>query len=121
VTLGSPHHGTDLAELAGGTLGCPVACQQLAAGSELLNRLNAGDETPEGPVFVSVWTADDETVTPPESAELDGALNIGVQSICAGAEVSHGDLPDEPVVQSLVELALAADEPVAPPARCPSG
>jgi triacylglycerol esterase/lipase EstA (alpha/beta hydrolase family) len=121
VTLGSPHHGTDLAELAGGTLGCPVACQQLAADSELLNRLNAGDETPEGPVFVSVWTADDETVTPPESAELDGALNIGVQSICAGAEVSHGDLPDEPVVQSLVELALAADEPVAPPTRCPSG
>ncbi|MDF2966461.1 MAG: lipase class 2 [Nocardioidaceae bacterium] len=121
VTLGSPHHGTDLAEVAGGTLGCPIACQQLATDSELLNRLNAGDETPEGPVFVSVWTADDETVTPPESAELDGALNIGVQSICAGAEVSHGDLPDAPVVRSLVELALAADEPVAAPARCPSG
>jgi triacylglycerol esterase/lipase EstA (alpha/beta hydrolase family) len=120
VTLGSPHHGTDLAELAGGTLGCPVACQQLAAGSELLNRLNAGDETPKGPVFVSVWTSDDETVTPPESAELDGALNIGVQSICPGADVSHGDLPDEPLVQSLVELALATDEPVVP-TRCPAG
>jgi triacylglycerol esterase/lipase EstA (alpha/beta hydrolase family) len=111
VTLGSPHHGTDIANLAGGTLGCPVACQQLASGSSLLNRLNAGDETPAGPVFVSVWTTDDQTVTPPDSAVLEGALNISVQSVCAGQTVSHGDLPDDPVVRSLVERALSRDQP----------
>ncbi len=116
VTLGSPHHGTDLADLAGGTLGCPVACEQLAPDSDLLRALNAGDETPEGPVFVSVWTTDDETVTPPDSAELDGAVNLTVQSVCADAEVSHGDLPDDPVVQSIVELELGTDEAAAPTA-----
>ena len=117
VTLGSPHHGTDIANLAGGTVGCPIACQQLAADSSLLNRLNAGDETPDGPVFVSVWTTGDQTVTPPDSAELEGALNISVQSVCVGEEVSHGDLPDDPVARSLVELALGRDQPVKPPAE----
>jgi triacylglycerol lipase len=114
VSLGSPHHGTDLAGLAGGTLGCPLGCQQLAPDSELLNRLNAGDETPDGPEFVSLWTTDDETVTPPESAELDGALNISVQSICPSASVSHGGLPGDPAVQLMVELALGPDRPARP-------
>ena len=114
VTLGSPHHGTALAELAGGTVGCPIACQQLVRDSALLNELNAGDETPEGPVFVSVWSSDDETVTPPESSELEGALNIPVQSICPDDSVTHGDLPDDPVVQSLVELSLDPGEPESP-------
>jgi triacylglycerol lipase len=116
VSLGSPHHGTDLARLAGGTLGCPLGCQQLAPDSDLLNRLNAGDETPDGPEFVSLWTTDDETVTPPESAELDGALNISVQSICPSKSVSHGGLPGDPAVQSMVELALGPDPPAQPPA-----
>ena len=50
LTLGSPHHGTSQAalgrELAGG---CPTACEQLVPDSDLLRRLNAGDETPDGP------------------------------------------------------------------------
>ena len=45
LTLGSPHHGTDQAargaEFAGG---CSDACEQLIPGSDLLRRLNAGDE-----------------------------------------------------------------------------
>ena len=119
VTLGAPHHGTSIAELAGGTVGCPVGCLQLDRDSALINRLNAGDETPAGPVFVSVWTTGDETVIPPESAELDGALNISVQSICPDEQVSHGDLPNDPVVQSLVELALGPGQPERPsPADC---
>ena len=49
LTLGSPHHGTDVAALAEEAAGgCPKACEQLATGSDLLRRLNAGDETPEG-------------------------------------------------------------------------
>ena len=114
VTLGSPHHGTNLADTAGSTLGCPTACLQLAPQSDLLRALNAGDETPQGPVYVSIWTVVDQTVRPPDSAELDGALNVTVQSVCADNEVSHGDLPDDPVVQGIVEQALGADPPVAP-------
>ena len=53
LTLGSPHHGAEVAgsagELAGG---CPKACEQLAIDSDLLRELNAGDETPAGPRWV---------------------------------------------------------------------
>jgi triacylglycerol lipase len=114
LTLGSPHHGTSLAELAGNLApsSCPIGCQQLAAASDLLRELNAGDETPEGPTWVSIWTTQDQTVTPPESARLDGAVNVTVQSVCADAVVGHGDLPRNPLVQGMVLAGLAAGEPV---------
>ena len=108
VTLGSPHHGTSLAAL-GAALAperCPLGCRQLAPGSPLLRALNAGDETPEGPDWVSVWTARDEVVTPPESARLEGAVNVVVQDVCAGAPVDHSGLVRSPVVAALVADAL---------------
>jgi triacylglycerol lipase len=114
VTLGSPHHGTGLADLAGDVAPaqCPVGCRQLATDSEVLARLNAGDETPDGVGWVSIWTIQDRTVTPPESARLDGAVNIPVQSVCAGAVVGHGQLPGHPLVQELVLAQLGAGDPV---------
>ncbi len=118
VTLGSPHHGTTLADLAGSLSPdqCPEACRQLATGSSLLTHLNAGDETPEGPAWVSIWTTQDETVTPPESARLEGALELPVQSVCAGARVTHGDLPRDPLVQAMVleQLGVAAPAALGP-------
>jgi triacylglycerol esterase/lipase EstA (alpha/beta hydrolase family) len=113
VTLGSPQHGTDLASLAGSLApgGCPVACQQLATDSTLLDRLNTGNETPIGPTFVSIWTVDDQTVVPPDSARLAGALNLSVQSVCASAQVSHGDLPTDPLVTQMVRVELSPGEP----------
>ncbi|SDF54931.1 Triacylglycerol esterase/lipase EstA, alpha/beta hydrolase fold [Blastococcus aurantiacus] len=113
VTLGSPHHGTDLAGVAGALAPaqCPVACRQLAPGSELLAELNAGDETPEGPSWVSIWTTRDRVV-PPESSRLGGALELPVQSVCAGAQVEHSDLPRDGLVQEMVLAELAAGEPV---------
>jgi triacylglycerol lipase len=114
VTLGSPHHGTTLADLAAGVLPaeCPQACQQLTTGSELLARLNAGDETPDGPDWVSVWSTVDQTVTPPNSADLAGALDLTVQSVCADSTVAHGQLPTDAVVQGIVLAELAAGPPV---------
>jgi triacylglycerol esterase/lipase EstA (alpha/beta hydrolase family) len=114
VTLGAPHHGTTLADFAGDVAPaqCPVGCQQLATGSPLLVRLNADDETPEGPTWVSVWTTRDHTVTPPDSARLDGALNLPVQSVCPGSQVGHGQLPTDPIVQQIVLTELGAGDPV---------
>ncbi|MEP6980918.1 MAG: alpha/beta fold hydrolase [Nakamurella sp.] len=114
VTLGSPHHGTMLADLAGSVLTttCPEACRQLAPDSDLLRGLNAGDETPAGPSWVSIWTTQDETVTPPDSASLDGAVDIPVQAVCAGARVAHGELPRSPLVQAMVMAELVAGPPV---------
>jgi triacylglycerol lipase len=114
VTLGSPHHGTDLAALAGGVLpgDCPAGCEELAPGSALLQRLNAGDETPAGPTWVSVWTTADRTVQPPDSAKLAGALDIPVQSVCADSRVGHGQLPTDPLVQQMVLAELGPGRPV---------
>ena len=114
VTLGSPHHGTTLADLAGSVAPdrCPEGCRQLTTGSDLLNRLNAGDETPDGPTWVSIWTTQDETVTPPDSARLDGALNLTVQSVCTNAQVGHGGLPQDPLVQAMVAAELGVGAPV---------
>ena len=86
LTLGSPHHGTSQAalgrELAGG---CPTACEQLVPDSDLLRRLNAGDETPDGPLWATVRSSGDQVVTPVDSAALDGAVNILVQDVCPGS------------------------------------
>jgi triacylglycerol lipase len=114
VTLGSPHHGTSLADLAGDVAPgqCPLGCQQMTSDSALLATLNAGDETPGGTTWVSIWTTQDETVTPPDSARLDGAVNLTVQSVCAQARVGHGDLPRDPLVQQMVLAELAAGDPV---------
>ena len=114
VSLGSPHHGTSLADLAGDVAPgqCPLGCQQMVTDSALLAALNAGDETPEGPTWVSIWTTQDETVTPPDSAHLDGAVNLTVQSVCAQARVGHGDLPTDPLVQQMVLAEVAAGAPV---------
>ena len=116
VTIGSPHHGTDLAGLGADVApdSCPEACQQLLPDSELLRKLNAGDETPAGPLWVSIWTTDDQVVVPPSSADLDGALDFTVQSVCPGIEVTHGDLPRAPSVIAAVTRELAVAEPAVP-------
>lgn len=122
VTLGAPHHGTDLAALAGSLLPgqCPTACAELAPNSDLLTRLNART-MPTGPVWVSVWTDQDQIVTPPDSARLPGALNIPVQSVCPHAQLDHSNLPRDRLVQSLVLTALAPARPTQPtPADCPT-
>jgi triacylglycerol lipase len=113
ITLGSPQHGTDVATLAGSALpgACPKACRQLATDSDLLATLNAGDETPPGPTFVSIWTIHDDIVLPPDSASLDGALDLTVQSVCPSDPVKHGGLPTDPNVQSIILAELAAGPP----------
>ncbi len=108
ITLGSPHHGTDVAALAGA---CPTACRQLAPTSDLLAALNAGDETPPGPTYVSVWTTHDDVVEPPDSASLEGALDLTVQSVCPDDQVRHGGLPEDPAVQAIVAAELQPGPP----------
>ncbi|PZS18285.1 MAG: lipase [Pseudonocardiales bacterium] len=114
ITLGSPHHGTEIAGLADSVLpgACPTACQQLAADSPLLTALNAGDETPPGPTYVSIWTTQDDVVIPPDSASLSGALDITVQSICPADRVRHSGLPTDANVAAMVVRELAGGPPV---------
>lgn len=114
MTIGSPHHGSDLAGLAASAGRCTDACAEVAPGSAFLQRLNAGDETPDGPRWVSVWSTNDQVATPPDTASLDGALDLSVQSLCPASTTSHGELPADPVVLALLDSALGRSAPTVP-------
>jgi len=121
LSLGSPQHGSSIAELAVGMLPgrCPVACGQLAPDSTLLRALNAGDETPRGPVFISIWSTTDEVVVPSGTARLAGATNFAIQSVCRGAEVSHAQVPSDKVVRGVLAQVLGPEAPRVPsPSDC---
>ncbi|MDT4990398.1 MAG: triacylglycerol lipase [Actinoplanes sp.] len=121
VTLGSPLHGAKIAAVGAALTpdACPRACRQLAPGSSVLDGI-ADKALPAGLPWLSIWTATDETVQPPDSARLDGAVNVELQSICPQSQVSHSDLPTDPAVTALVLAALGAP-PLSLPTGCPTG
>ncbi len=114
VTLGAPHHGTEVAALgaAFARSQCPLACQQLVPSSALLRGLA---QTPPGPVWTALYTEQDQVVTPPDSGRLQGAVVIDLQRVCADEVVAHGDLPTDALVTGIVERALAAQPLAAAP------
>jgi triacylglycerol esterase/lipase EstA (alpha/beta hydrolase family) len=120
VTLGSPLHGTEIAA-AGSALvpgACPLACQQLVPDSTLLRKVDA-QPLPTGLPWLSLWTTDDQTVTPPDSARLAGAVNVPLQQICPTVRVSHSQLPSAPLVTGIVLAALDGPVLAAPtPGQC---
>ena len=108
ITLGSPHHGAQLAA-TGSVLvprACPAACRQLVPGSGFLSALVT--PVPSPPDWLALWTTQDTIVTPPESARLEGALSVSVQSVCPGARVAHSALPTDPTVTRIVLAAIGA-------------
>ncbi|MGB3762400.1 MAG: hypothetical protein WA966_04195 [Ornithinimicrobium sp.] len=114
LTIAAPHHGTALAGLADLAGLCDGACAQLVPDSELLGRLNDGDETPAGPEWISVWSENDRTVTPPSTAELEGALTFTVQSVCPNDTPGHAQLPASPVITAALSTVLGPGAPTAP-------
>ena len=120
VTLGSPLHGAKIAAIGANLVpgACPVACQQLVPGSALLSQLDATPLPAQLP-WLSVWSEDDQTVTPPDSARLTGAINVALQQICPAETVAHAQLPTDPLVTGLVLKALGAAPISAPvPSQC---
>jgi triacylglycerol lipase len=119
VTLGSPFHGTGLATTAAGLApgACPAACQQLVPGSSLLAGVAAG--VPSRLHWLSLWTTDDQTVTPPDSARLAGAVNVPIQSVCPQQRISHSQLPTNRAVTAMVLAAIGRGPLTVPaPADC---
>jgi triacylglycerol esterase/lipase EstA (alpha/beta hydrolase family) len=120
VTLGSPLHGAQIAAVGANLVpgACPVACQQLVPGSALLRQLDATPLPAQLP-WLSLWSEDDKTVTPPDSARLDGAVNVPLQQICPSEQVAHAQLPTDPLVTGLVLDALGTTPISAPkPSQC---
>jgi triacylglycerol lipase len=115
ITLGAPFHGTQLAAAAAALLPgeCPAACRQLVPGSPLLTSLAVARATGL-PRWLSLWTTDDEVVTPPTSARLRGAIDEPVQAVCPAARITHTQLPTSPAVVTMV-LAAIGRAPLARP------
>jgi triacylglycerol lipase len=115
VTLGSPHHGTEVANLAAQLAPdqCPTACRQLTPDSDLLRGLPVG--AIPGPDWVSVWTSHDDVVTPPSSGRLEGAVDVEIQAVCPDDRVDHSGLPDDPLVAGVVARAIAPTPVAAAP------
>ena len=119
ITLGSPLHGARIAAVGTGydPAECPVACQQLVPGSALLTGLQRSARP--RPPWLSLWTADDQTVQPPDSARLPGAVNVPLQSVCPGVDIQHDELPAAPLVAGIVLRTLASGHVSAPaPGDC---
>ena len=82
VTLGSPHHGTQLARL-----GVGINAKQMRDRSPWLQALagreaaNAANSTRPQPKTLSIYTLNDDLVYPPESSVLEWAENIPVSAV----------------------------------------
>lgn len=108
ITLGSPHHGSNGADVFPE---CLEACQELTPGSNFLKELDKQDETPGSAQWISLYSENDGAVKPPESSRLDGALNLALQNVCEGAQINHSQLLSDPLPIHLVVAELQADKP----------
>lgn len=70
VSIAGPNHGTRLAAFC-----FDPACVDMRPGSELLDQLNEGDETPGDVRYATWWSACDDAIDPRESVILAGAEN----------------------------------------------
>ena len=82
VTLGSPHHGTQLARLGIGT----NACEMRDGSDWLLNLVKIETRNTElgniiSPTTLSIYTLNDDLVYPPESSVLAWAENVPVSAV----------------------------------------
>lgn len=112
------NHGTKnpLAIPAGWTF-CP-SCVDQQVGSDLLKKLNEGDETPAGPDYTVVTTRYDEVVIPYTSALLTGPAerltNVVLQDKCPLDLYMHDQATKDPVVAQWVLNALGRKGPADP-------
>jgi triacylglycerol esterase/lipase EstA (alpha/beta hydrolase family) len=116
VGLVPSNHGTanPLAPPAG-MLGCP-ACQEQAAGSPFMTKLNAGGDTLPGIDYTVVTTRYDEVVTPYTSALLSGSrvTNVVLQDKCPADVTDHLGIVYDPAALQWVESALGRSGPADP-------
>ncbi|WP_018251624.1 esterase/lipase family protein [Salinispora mooreana] len=118
VSLGSPQHGTYVANIIAflglGSCAGVVACQQMAIGSDFLANLNAGDDTPGSVSYTTIRTWQDQLVRPVDNAALaDGASNVLIQGWCPLRVVGHLGLALDGTTYTVIRQALR-DESIHP-------
>ena len=120
VTIGSPNQGAtgkQLNNLVTKTY-CDTTCPQLTPGSPLLSGLppEAHGTAP----WLNLWTTRDKVVTKP-SAQMAGALNVSLQTVCPDDKSNHVALPADPLAVGIVLKALAAEPLTTPPTEAECG
>lgn len=116
IGLAPSNHGTVIADENDPLC---AACAQQAAGSEFLQRLNRGNETP-GPIsYTQIATRYDEVVIPYTSAFLDGSperlnSNITLQDYNPANVALHNTIYNDPDAFTLVFDALENPGPADP-------
>ena len=81
ITLGTPHHGTVLANLGVGLNARQMRCSKAGEPSAWLRALAAGESAAARARMVSIWTYHDNIVAPQRSSCLDGATNIALSGV----------------------------------------
>lgn len=76
ITLGSPHHGTEMARFS---VGKCVA--EMRTASAWLSALESAEVAIEKPPTLSIYTLNDDLVYPPESSKLDWAENVPMAAV----------------------------------------
>ena len=108
ITLASPHQGTSTAVLGELVDACPVACQQLQPGSELIESF----PEPERPDdWLSIWSEDDIVIRPATSSEISDITNYRIQAACDVRDIDHGAVPVDPQVEATI-VAFLEDKPL---------
>lgn len=114
IGLAPSNHGTEKSMDTDGASPCR-ACEQQAAGSDFLTRLNKDGDTVPGPDYTVIATRYDEVVTPWRSQYLSGPprriTNILLQKKCETDLIEHDQMPNDPVAQRIVRHALRVDGP----------
>lgn len=113
----SNHGTTNPLAIPTGYTFCP-SCLDQRAGSDLMKKLNAGDETPAGPDYTVITTRHDEVVIPYTSALLTGPsehlTNVVLQDKCPLDPFMHDQATKDPVVAQWVLNALGRKGPADP-------
>lgn len=118
VMLATTNHGAPFADSSCNPGPClPALWQQRAIGSMFLAALNAGDETPGGVSYTSIYSNSDAVVqpsSPPDqaSARAEGGVNVLVQDFCPGRPVDHAQHSYDAAVWALGFDALSHEGPL---------
>jgi len=94
ITLGSPHHGTVLANLGVGINAAQMRRARSGEASDWLRALAAAESAATRARIVSLWTHHDNIVSPQTSSCLEGARNIAFAGIGHVALGSNGRVLD---------------------------
>ena len=112
IGMAPSNHGTTITQ-GGDTSDCR-ACDQQAAGSTFLKRLNAGDETPGEVSYTQITTRYDEVVVPHTSGYLEEGprtTNLTLQDVCPLDVSDHLLIPTSTTTIALALHALTREGP----------